>query len=173
MVALCRTRTGPQYYLTNRSRTLIKINPRLKNFSLENVMVGLQELGIPFKYTDGLDVICFTIMTGTDRGWYEDGVIYIDVSAVSRDLVIDTFVHELGHHVDEQEDVSAGMTIERRLRYKHLRDPYSRKDNYEYVAVGFQKFYSGDHSDRQNMRKHNPRLYRALSDLHEQYKSKR
>jgi hypothetical protein len=172
IAAVCQSRAEKQYFLANRSRTLVKINRKLRNFSLEQLLLCLQELEFPLKYTDGLDRITFTTMTGPSRGYYEDDCIMIDVSRVSSDWVTSTFIHEVGHHVDEHEIASDGMELERKRRHQYLNDPYSKQDDSEYLAVGFEKFYSGDRSDRSRMRKYNPKLFRSIKRLHDQYKNR-
>ena len=95
ILAAGRSRYGARYYLANRSRTLITIKSGLK-FTPEALFVRLQEVGFPIAYTNGLDLIKFTILTGPQRGWYGNDQVEVDVSTYGQEEILETFVHEVG-----------------------------------------------------------------------------
>lgn len=128
-------------------------------------------MGVPFKYTDGLDLIYFTFLRGL-HGDYVDDRIRICANDETKKVMAKVFVHELGHHVDEQEDISGDEAIiaEKRERAKYIDDSYAKKNVVEYVAVGFETFYCGTNEEKRRLRKKNPRLYAAIRRCHRKYR---
>lgn len=175
-LAVCRTRRGEQYYLTNRSRTMIKIRKRLR-FSPVELFVRMQELGVPLRYTLGLDEVYFTVLRGESVGWHFDGKIIVDVSSQwTLDDLVKTLIHELGHHVDEQEDISSHghLTVERIKSVKLLAEKRTNtNDDAEYLAAGFEEYYAGGPKGRRSLRRHHPRLYWTISRIDRIYRSDR
>lgn len=172
--ALCRLRNG-SLHLANRSRTLVKVKRGIK-FRPEELFLRLQDVGFPLAYADGLEVIRFTTLTGSNRGWYLDGEATIDVSRGGASCVLETFVHEVGHHVDEEEGASQGLDEERRKGARFLRSlgasDNARESEEEYLAAGFELFYSEDPKKRARLRARNPKLYRTIGRLDRQFRAR-
>ena len=163
---------GAQFFLMNRTKTLVKVNRRL-HYDPQTLFSRLRDVRFPFKYTEGLDIINFTIIPSKSDcvGYYFDSKIWIDVSQEGIDRVFSTFVHEIGHHVDDREgDVSQFLREERLKRAKHLHENFSRRSDDEYLATGFEKFYSEDFSERRLLKRMNPLLYHTIQVLHRDYK---
>ncbi len=164
---------GPKqrnYSLLNASYTTVRFNKRVK-VDLVPLLVRMEELGVPLSFTEGLEEIYFTYLRG-GHGYYLDGKIRMSCSPESVVCLDRTLVHELGHHVDEIEDLSNRQAIidEKRLASRFMSDTYARKDVAEYVAVGFEMFYLGTPEQRAKMRKCNPKLYLAIQKIHRIYR---
>lgn len=178
-LAVCRTRRGEQYYLTNRARTLVKINRHLRHFDPLEVFVRLQELGVPETFTRGLNEIYFTVLRGKSVGWHFDDQIIVDVSSQwTLDEIVKTLIHELGHHVDEQDNISriGHLTEERLTRGAKLEElkrfrTNALDDDEEYLASGFEQFYAGGREGRSHLRRSNPKLYHTISRIDRIYRS--
>lgn len=171
--AVCdpRKNEGARMFLLNRSRTLISVNRRL-DFDPAQLFRRLEKIGFPFRFTEGLERIHFSILTGDAGGYYVDNMIWVDVSKKLQDHTLETFVHEVGHHVDEQEDVAPFLHKERLKKYRHLHETWSKHSDDEYLALGFGKFYSEDPADRRRLRAKNPLLYSAIRALHSDFSRK-
>ena len=159
--------------LMNSSCTSVTMTKRSK-FDPLVLMSRMEELGVPLGYTKGLKEIRFTIHR--DSGTYMDGVIKLDSLRTwgpgCVDSVCQTFVHELGHHVDETEAISCDHELVKEKVKKSCKmpDSYAQKSASEYVAVGFEVFYFGDRKERSMMKKSNPKLYSIISRLHRKYR---
>ncbi len=127
----------------------------------------MEELEVPVAYTYDLTEIYFTRIPGA-LGTYVDGVIKLRASANDVDR---TFIHELGHHVDEMEGCTLDDKLIREAKYRsrYMSDKYARKDVSEYFAVGFEVYYFGAPGERKKFRKLNPYLYRTIAKLHQRY----
>jgi hypothetical protein len=172
-VAVCdpRKNEGASLFLLNRSHTLVSVHSRI-HFDPICLFRRLEKINFPFKYTEGLERIHFSILTGDAGGYYMDNKIWADVGRMQIEHVLDTFVHEIGHHVDEQEEVAPFLHAERLKKSKHLNETWSTHSDDEYLALGFSKFYSEDSTDRRHLREKNPVLYRAITALHSDYRQK-
>lgn len=175
-VAICdpHRNEGAQFFLLNNSKTLVKVNRRSR-FDPQTLFKRLSDLRFPFKYTEGLDLIHFTFFQEryNAMGDYWDGKIRINISQSCIDSILETFMHEVGHHVDEKEgQISSFLKEERKKRAKHLHEKFSANNEDEYLATGFEKFYAEDFADRRQLRKNNPLLYRTIQMLHRDYKRK-
>lgn len=173
-VAKCRSRDGAKYYLANKSRTVITIAGRARNFDLERLLTQLREVGFPLRFTNGLQQINFSILEKGTFGEYVDDEIWVDVRKKHRfKTLVETFVHEVAHHVDctPVRTVSYELHNERKRRGQRIHNVAQRSDD-EYFARGFERFYSIDPQDKRDLRKNNPRLYREISRLHRRYKSR-
>lgn len=136
------------------------------------ILSTLEEVGVPISFTDGLKEIYFTLLRGDEDykqvyGDYKDGVIRLSVDPESREELVETFVHELGHHMDERYDISARKKIveEKKKASRLMPDSYARKDVDEYVACGFEVYYFGSRRQRGDFRRNNPKLYNAIRYL--------
>jgi hypothetical protein len=168
---LMRSRQRNQFYLANRSRTLVKVKKGLK-FTPEQLFLQLQDVRFPLQYVEGLDAIYFTVIPKNVQGYYCDGTIWIDVSKKGIGEVLETFVHEVGHFLDDEEDLSGTLSEERKKRHRYLDDPNAKKDDGEYLATGFERFYSEDRKDRKALKRHNPKLHHIINALHRSFKRK-
>lgn len=164
-VAACRSHDGAELYLLNKSRTLVKVNKRL-HFNPLPLLTRLESVRFPVKYTEGLDRIYFTVLTGDARGYYEDNKIWIDVSQNGIDEVLETFVHEVSHHMEDQENIAHGLHTERMKKQLKWKDKFSHKSDDEYMALGFEQFYSESLNTKKRLRKTNPVLYGTIRALH-------
>ena len=162
---------GARLFLRNRSETIVTVNRRLK-FDPTFVFDGLERRSFPSRYAEGLERIHFSILPSAG-GYYEDGRIWVDVSPVGTSWVFENIIHEIGHHVDEQEGISSlmhGLPVGRRRFY--LGERLSKNSHEEYFAIGFQKFYSDDPRDKERLRQRNPEMYRLIRKLHSEYHRK-
>jgi hypothetical protein len=137
-------------------------------------MSKMEEARIPFSYTEGVEQIYFTLLRGRTHGDYSDGTIRLSCGHESRDTYASTLVHELAHHLDEEEDISGrdSIIIEKRSQARHLSDNYAQKNIGEYVAVGFEVYYFGSRDEKIRMRRKNPRLWNVIKYIHRKYRSK-
>ena len=174
-IAVCdpRQNDGAQFFLLNRSKTPVKVHRRL-HFDPQTLFRRLRDVRFPFKYTEGLEFINFTIIPSKSDavGYYLDNRIWIDVSQEGIDRVFSTFTHEIGHHVEENERVSQFLHEERLKKAKYLESTFSRRSDDEYLATGFEKFYHEDFEIRRQLKRMNPLLYRTIQTLHKSYKRK-
>lgn len=166
-----RSRDPRRYFVRNRTRTLIEISKRV-SVSLEDLLVKLQDIGFPLDYVSELKRIKFTVLSRQILGYYVDGEIMINAPLCGSESLLTTLVHEVGHFLDDQEELSRDLTDERKRCHKYLRDKSARFDNFEYFAVGFERFYSLDREQRRTLRKRNPKLYRAILSVHKRHRSK-
>jgi hypothetical protein len=157
------------WVLMNKTETVWQVNRRcgLNNAEL---LSRLEAIGFPLAYTEGLKRIRFTYLKPKVYGLYGDDEIDIDVRK-GRDLrlVVETFVHEVAHHIDSEDDISGELTHERKMRGKHIRHRTALTSDAEYFARGFERFYSEDPKDKRELRHHNPKLYAAILKLHRRY----
>ena len=167
-------RRGSPLRLVNNNRTSVWVSPRAKNFDLNRLLKALEEINFPLRYTRGISSINFSIL-GNPRlfGYYDDGEIYIDVRKKHRlKTIIETIVHEIAHHLDTDAELSDGLSQERRRRGRYIHR-IARDSNDEYFARGFERYYSLDPRDRQDLKRFNPRLYARIHKLHRLYRRKR
>lgn len=133
-------------------------------------MSRMEELGVPAGYTRELEEIYFTRLHG-DAGDYFDGRIRISVDSKTWDIADKVLVHELGHHVDDMEDVTSDESLahEKKTRGCYMPDGYARKNVGEYLACGFEIYYCGSKQDKRNLKKKNPVLYATIRRLHRRF----
>lgn len=175
-VTPCPTDEG-DYILQNRSRTLIRLSTRA-NVDVARVLSEIEELGVPFSYTDKLKEIYFTILPSSEthvfHGDHKDGKIRVSVASEARELLVRTLVHELAHDIDDHEGISDSDEIirEKRKCARLLPDPHARKSVGEYVAIGFETYYCGTRAERSTLRLCCPRLHAAVRRVHRKYRSR-
>lgn len=160
-------------WLLNRNRTAVYVSPRATKFDLDEFLTRLEKVKFPLKYTRRLHTINFTILPGTRTfGQYEDGEVWVDVRKKHRmKTLVETFVHEIAHHLDFDDGLSDGLGRERCYRAVHIHR-VARDSNEEYFARGFERYYSTDKRDRKDLKLFNPRLYKRIHWLHRKYRSK-
>ena len=163
---------GREYVLLNKNRTLIRLSERV-SVDIGAFMHRLEAAGVPLSFADGLKEIYFTYLRA-NRAQYLDGVVEICSTETNLDKVCSSFVHELGHHIDELNGVSdRKKIIEEKRKYSHLMpDSYARKNVDEYVACGFEVYYFGTRKERGDFRRSNPKLYNAIRYLDRKYSSR-
>lgn len=155
-----------EYILLNPINTIVRYS-KITTPNVNWLMSRMEELEVPVAYTYELTEIYFTNIPGAE-GDYIDGVIRLKASV---DTVDRTFVHELGHHIDEIEGCTLDDRLIREAKYRarYMSDKYARKNVAEYFAVGFEVFYFGAPGERKKFRKLNPYLYRTITKLHQRY----
>lgn len=159
-----------EYMLMNGDSTPVRLSPSSKP-DVSWLMSRMEELGIPIAYTKDLEEIYFTKLPGGDHGDYCAGRIRMSADKKTCPIMDKVFVHELAHHVDDQEDVTSDEKLiqEKKRAAKYMADTYAKKNVGEYLAVGFEVYYLGTEQEKKKMRKRNPRLYRTIGDLHRRF----
>jgi hypothetical protein len=173
-VAKCRSKDGTRYYLANRARTIITITKRTKSFDIMKLMEKLQKVNFPLRFTKGIESINFSILDSNTYGEYGDDEVWVDVRKKRRlRTIVETFVHEVAHHVDYMRTttLSGALHNERKRRGQYIHK-IAAEDDEEYFARGFERFYSLDPRKKQALREHNPKLYRVIQRLHREYSHK-
>lgn len=168
--------TDEPYYFRNSSQTIISFSKRT-SFDISILLVKMEERGVPFAYTEKLKELRFTILKGSIVGNYGKGLIHLSPQGWgpgSDESMCQTFIHELGHHIDEQEAISSDLKIikEKKTCAKHLPDSYGTKNIDEYIAVGFEVFYFGSNKDKKKLRKKNKHLYKRIMQAHRKYRNR-
>ena len=166
-----RKNEGARLFLANSSKTIVLVNRRL-TIDPREVFKKMEELGVPFRYTNGLKCINFTILKGPVGGYYYSDQIDIHASSETKDHLDRFLVHEVGHHVDDQEVASDGLESELKRHWRKLHVRISSKTEDEYLASGFEKFYAMGSAARKEMAKTNPKLYSTIMRLHRSYRSR-
>lgn len=171
-VITCKDPDG-DFVLLNKSRTLIRFSLRVQP-DIAVLMSEMEEAGVPFTFTEGVKKIYFTHLPDGTHGDYNSGNIRLSCGHISRETYASTLVHELAHHLDEEEDISGreSIIVEKRKKARFMTDKYARKNIGEYIAVGFEVYYFGTRIERAKMRKRNPRLYNVIKYLHRKYRSR-
>lgn len=157
------------YVLLNSDETVVRKSGAAK-VDIVDVLSQLEELKVPPGYTRGLEEIYFTRHLVGAVGTHEGNVIRVTANM----LKVKVLIHELGHHVDDLEDVSLDghLASERKLRGEMLDDAYGQKNDSEYLCVGFEVFYAGNVADKNRLRRNNPLLYRTIQRLHDRYQKR-
>ena len=167
-----RNRGGPQYYLNNRSKTLVWLAHGAKTFDVHALFAKLEQVQFPLKYIKGMKKITFKTLQERYFGEYWDGEIWIDTRRRHRmSTLVDTFVHEVAHFLDEEYFFSHKLTDERKRKGK-LIHKYATKSDEEYFARGFERFYSLNPENKKRLKKRNPELYKKIAVMHRQHRSK-
>lgn len=157
------------YVLLNPDETVVHKSPAAR-VDIVDVLSQLEELGVPPGYTRDLSEIYFTTHLSGAVGTHEDDVIRV----VANILKVKVLIHELGHHIDDLEDVTLDghLTEERKESAGKLDDAYGKKNDAEYLAVGFEVFYAGNVADKRRLKKNNPLLHRTIQRIHERYQKR-
>lgn len=165
---ICHVKKG-EYELLNGNSTLVHFSPT-SDPDVAWLMNKMEELEIPISYTKNLNELYFTKLP-RDAGDYLDGRIRLSVRKSDWVNVHRTFIHELGHLLDDHEALTDDDDLkkEKKKKAKHLPDSYAKKDIYEYLAVGFEIFYCGTKKEKKNMKKKNPILFKKIKNLHKKY----
>ena len=158
-------------YLNTRGRTLLHISKRRKNFDISGLLEDLNTVRFPKSYLRGLKQVQLTILGKKYYGLYLDGNIWVDTKKKrKRSTVLETFVHEVAHHIHFNVDPGALLGLDREARCRgHYIHRKARGNDEEYFARGFERFYSLDPRKRESLRKRNPRLYNRICSLHYQH----
>lgn len=141
------------------------------------VLDELESRDVPISYAAGLKEIYFTVLPSDTRGHvvyadYSEGVIRVSCGSESRGSLAKNIVHELGHHLENEECFTHRPKIVdecRRLARKGILREYAAKDPEEYAAVGLEIFYFGSRFERGELRRKYPRLYNMLRYLHRKH----
>jgi Mlc titration factor MtfA (ptsG expression regulator) len=106
-------------------------------------------------------------------GMYSSDVVEIGAKPKRQmRMYVETFIHEVAHHIDSEDDYSQALSEERRKKGSHIGHLEAQRNNAEYFARGFERFYSPDVGDKKKLRKKNPKLYKTIQKLHRQYSAK-
>ena len=150
--------------LLNSSQTLIRFHSQVsRNVAIE-LMSKMEELEFPHQYTKGLKEIYFTFLKSNLEGDYDnDGAIRIACNKKFK-LIHETFIHEVGHHVDALEDVSndPDLIAEWRLKSGSFFHADMRRDPSEYFAIGFERYHTGGNITS----KSHPYLWFKVNEIH-------
>lgn len=156
----------------------IVISKRLDESRARELVSATSDTGLPLDVLSGVKQIKLTILPGVGRhtiisGLYNNGRISLSYDVNSRDSFCVNFVHEVGHHVDfELYDIAKWPDVAEEYRDVHghvAGEKVFGSSPREYVAVGFELFYSGDKSQLDAFRRLNPKLYQAIRGLHEKH----
>ena len=160
------------YVLLNGSDTVIR---KHKNISF-TVMIGLlskmEELDVPIAYTDGIKEIYLTYLKGKLEGDLKrkERKIRIGCNNAFLNTLHETLIHELGHHVDDREDISDRNDFVR--EWKKLSGSFAQYDMQsqpdEYFAHAFTEYYV----NRRGMAQRYPLMYRYSKQIHDKYSKK-
>ena len=161
-----------EYILLNSSSTPVRCSPSSKP-NISWLMSRMEELEVPIAYTNELEELYFTRI-GSDHGEYCSGKIKIASDQKTKDIMDKVLVHELAHHVDDQEDITSDDKLieEKKTHGKYMPDRYARKNIYEYFAVGFEIYYLGTDIQKKKMKRINPRLYKLIHRVHKRFSRK-
>lgn len=168
-----RNRGGPQFYIKNRSKTLIWLSPKSVDYDIDRVMKMLEKVGFPVRMTYGLKKISFVRLNGC-FGEYMGDEIWVDTNKHRPKTVVDTIVHEVAHFLDEKHEITRKFNQKvsgERKRKGYLIHAIAGMSDDEYFARGFERFYSLNPDDRKILRKKNPKLFKIIQKLHLQYRS--
>lgn len=170
-VAVCKRNDEADFYLLNRSKTAIKFTTKIP-FNMGEFLSLLEDVKFPLKMTEGLDLIQFRRMKNY-YGMYSDNIVEMGAKPKRHmTMYIETFVHEVAHHLDSEEDYSPNLKDERKKKGKYIGHESATTSDAEYFARGFEKFYSLDKSEKKSLRKRCPKLYRTILKLHKKYSVK-
>lgn len=162
------------FFFRNASQTVVTVSRRVR-FDFSYLLVRMEHVGLPTAYLDKVREVRLTMLP-RDYGRYQAGRIVLDAFGWGPgplETVCQTFIHELGHHIDWEEAISDDPAVvkEKRTRYRFLPDPAgARKNVGEYVAVGFEVFYMGSAADKKRMREKNPKLWDRIRKAHRKYR---
>lgn len=167
-VAVCKRNDEADFYLMNRNRTPIKFTTHVP-FNMGEFLSILEDVKFPLKYTNGIELVQFRRMKNA-YGMYYDNVVEMGAKPKrSMRMYIETFIHEVAHHIDSENDYSHDLGDERRRRGRSLGHDEATKSNAEYFARGFERFYSPNPDDRKKLRQKNPKLFRTIARIHRKY----
>jgi hypothetical protein len=169
-VMVCKRNEKGDYYLLNKNNTLIRFTTQVP-FNMGEFLSALEDVHFPLEFTTGIDRIRFRRMKDC-YGTYDNNSIEIGVKKHRpMKIYVSTFIHEVAHHIDSEEDYSEPLDDERKVRGKFIHE-IAQDDTSEYFARGFEDFYSSDPKVKSRMKKKNPKLYRTIQKLHRKYSSK-
>lgn len=160
------------FVLLNKCKTLVRFSQRAR-VDITELMARMEELNVPFGYTEDVKEIYFTVLSGM-HGDYSDGNLRLHCGHESKKIHDRTLIHELAHHVDEVEGISdrEGILKEKMKKARYLPDTYARKNLLEYIAVGFEVYYCGTRDEKRKMKRCNPILFNTIRYLHRKYKAR-
>ena len=170
-------KVGRSVRFNNSSRTRVHISPRVSKrvsrIIVQNLIEDLNEVQFPKKFLRGVNLVDFSLLRKY-VGAYWDNMIQIDASrSKQRRTILATFVHEVAHHVDQtmERHAQRGLTEERRKRGHHIHH-IARLNDEEYLARGFEKYYSRTSAERELLRRRNPKLHTRITSLNRRYRNK-
>lgn len=152
---------GDGLVLLNGEDTIVRGNKMVKDELIVEILLNVEEMGVPIELTKGLKEIYFTYLKGNLEATYLDGKIIVSCNRKHVKEAHLSFIHELGHHIDEREAftdmeelVNEWTSLSGTFEEYHVD---IAKDNglEEYFAIGFEAYYSGliDLSEHKFLRK--------------------
>ena len=162
---------------------MIKKNKLIPFGVVTGLLSKMEEIDFPISYTDGLEEINFTYLKYGLEGDYccYDKRVRVGCNKKMIDRIHQIFVHEVGHHIDEQEgfsdtqmlkdeyDLAPGiLSADFGLHFDPEPGGLDGDERYsEYFALGFELFYSHDCGlNRSNY----PVLYDLIEEHHKRTK---
>lgn len=108
-------------------------------------------------------------------GDYCDGRIRLSCSSFYWEEIVRTLIHEIGHHVDDMEDISSEENLQEEFDQvgKTMFYQVGRKNVGEYLAVGFEIFYSGNKAEKRLLKDKHPALWKAVGKVHRRFRRSR
>lgn len=161
---------GSREFLLIHSSTAIRLSPSSKP-DITKLMSEMEEADVPISYTNELEEIYFTKIPGGNHGDYCSDRIRLAADKKTREILGKVLVHELAHHVDDQEDICSDDRLmkEKKKKAKYMSDTYAKRNVGEYFAVGFEVYYFGTDKEKRQMKKKNPYLHRTIEAIHKKY----
>lgn len=163
--------SGDGVFLLNPDHTEVKYSPSLRYFTMTGLLSDMEYAGVPHSYMRGVHTLSITRLNRGDLGQYSDGHIQLSLFKSSPIPLGQVLVHELAHHLDDQEAVTASDDLIKEARLhgvsmaRTTNTSAKKIDAEEYLAYGFEIFYFGD---RKLLKKH-PVLLKKISALHRKY----
>lgn len=156
------------FILKNKTKTFITKHKQIEKKLIYDVINKLNELNVPLGYSDGVKLIRFTYLKSGLEGDYCNGFIRISCNNAYKDTLHTTMIHELAHHVDFQNGIYEKKNIKKEWKKKRNRFVHIniRKEPCEYVAIGFEKFYT----EKKLLKKEHIELYKEINKIHRKYK---
>jgi len=128
-------------------------------------MSKMEEIQFPLSHTSGLKEIYFTYLKSKLEGDYCDGKIRVGCNKEYCDRLDQIFIHEVGHHVDEETDWFSGDPLlvgEWVMLSGSMVHARIKSDVAEYWAIGFEKYYTGNDMTSES----HPFLWTCIDRLH-------
>ena len=158
------------YTLLNGTGTLIRKHKQIPLSLIVELLSKMEEIEFPIGYTEALEEIYFTYLKrgleGDYAGW--PGTIRISCNNTNLSHLHEILIHEIAHHIDARECVSTEKDLVGEWMVKSGSFIHSdiKRESCEYFAIGFEKFYTPDHSSGNITEDSHPVLWHSLSQIH-------
>lgn len=157
------------YTLDNGSETIVRLHSGLCIDMVLDMFLKLDEASFPIEYSYGLQEIYFTYLKDNLDGDYcPSGKIRVSCVRSQRDSAHETLIHEIAHHVDQEECMTDDNSLI--TEWRENSDGFIHVDIHkepsEYVAIGFEKFYVSNHSSGNITKESHPVLWGRINEIH-------